>query len=148
MRWLTFGARRGGAGGIGSEREAVGETDLPDCQGMVGRGIEQHRQLCKPRAHMTPRDRRSRQRQFLTVRVRNDELRVRGLKTPTILLNPTENIVNIVGEEPFSVEHGLDQTGNRSQRHVLRMCVSVPLESQDVSRFRGKREEMILRDVA
>jgi len=52
---------------------------------------------------------------------------MRGRKRRTILLDSTENVVDIVREEPFGIEHSLDQAGNRSQRHVLGMCMSVPL---------------------
>ena len=51
-----------------------------------------------------------------------------GSKTRTILLDSSEDVVDVVGEEPFSVEHSLDQAGNCSQRHIFGMRVSVPLE--------------------
>lgn len=51
----------------------------------------------------------------------------------TVFLDSTENVVDVVGEEPFGVEHGLDQASNRSERHLLGMCMSIPLECQDVS---------------
>ena len=64
-----------------------------------------------------------------------------GRRTRTILLDSTEDVVDVVGEESFGIEHGLDQAGNRSQRHVLCMCVSVPLESQNVSVWFGGEEQ-------
>jgi len=56
-----------------------------------------------------------------------------GRERQTVLLDSTEDVVDIVGEEPFGIEHGLDQAGNCPQRHVLGMCMPVPLERQDVS---------------
>lgn len=62
-----------------------------------------------------------------------DEIEIRETRTRTILLDSSENIVYIIREEPFGVEHGLDQTGDGLQRHVLCVCVLVPLESQDIN---------------
>ena len=39
---------------------------------------------------------------------------MRGSNGRTILLDSTENIVDIVGEEPFGIEHSLDQASDRS----------------------------------
>jgi len=41
-------------------------------------------------------------------------MEMRGRKWRTIFLNSTENVVDIVREEPFGIEHSLDQAGNRS----------------------------------
>ena len=54
------------------------ELDLPGCRGKAERGTEQRRQPCKPRVHMTRRDRKSRQRQSLTDGMRMMVLKQRG----------------------------------------------------------------------
>lgn len=123
------------------EMKEMKERDLPGHRGKVERGIEQHRQLCKPRAHMTRRDQKSRQRQFLADRMRMTVLRCVERRRRTIFLDSAENVVDVVGEEPFCVEHSLNQASNRSERHLLSMRVFIPLRCQDVSVwFRGEGE--------
>jgi hypothetical protein len=48
----------------------------------------------------------------------------------TIVLDATENVVDIVGEEATGVKHRLDQAGYRAKRHVLAVGVLVPLGSR------------------
>ena len=45
----------------------------------------------------------------------------------TVFLDASEDVIDVVGEEALSIEHRLDQTGDRTKGHILRMCVSVPL---------------------
>jgi len=66
---------------------------------------------------------------------------MRGKETQTVFLNSAKNVINVVREEPFGVEHRLDQAGNCSQRHVLGVRVSVPLKCQDFSVWFGGEGE-------
>ena len=47
--------------------------------------------------------------------------------TLTILLDAAKNVVHIVREKPFLVEHCLDHPRNRFQTHRLVMSMLVPL---------------------
>lgn len=82
---------------------------------------------------MTQRDQKSRQPQFLADRIRITVSKQEGRQKRTIFLNSTEDVIDIVGEEPFGIEHGLNQTGNRSERHLFGVGMPVPLKYQDVS---------------
>ena len=55
------------------------------------------------------------------------------MKELTVLLDATKNVVDVVGEESFGIQRSLNQAGNRSQRHVLRVCVPVPLENEGMN---------------
>ena len=125
--------RRQRNGKVGEANGIRNERDLPGRRGKAERGIEQRRQLCKPRAHMTRRDQMSRQRQFLTDRMRMTVSKCVERRRRTIFLDSAENVVDIVGEEPFCIEHGLNQASNRSERHLLGMCMFIPLKFRDVS---------------
>ena len=115
------------------EMKETRERDLPGHRGKAERGIGRHRQLCKPRVHMTRRDQKSRQRQFLTDRMRMTVLKCVERRRRTIFLDSAENIVDVVGEEPFCIEHGLNQASNRSERHLLGMCMFIPLKCWNIS---------------
>ncbi len=45
----------------------------------------------------------------------------------TVLLDAAKNVVDVVWEKAFRVEHRLDQSCDRAERHVFRMGVSIPL---------------------
>lgn len=45
----------------------------------------------------------------------------------TVFFNASENIVDIVWEETAGVKHGLNESGNGPDRHVLCMGMSIPL---------------------
>jgi hypothetical protein len=47
----------------------------------------------------------------------------------TVLLNAAEDVVNIIRKEPLRVEHGLDHARDRTEWHVLRMRMAVPLHT-------------------
>ena len=49
----------------------------------------------------------------------------------TIFFNAPEDIVNIIGEEATGVQHGLDKTRNGTNRHVLGMGMSIPLQANE-----------------
>ena len=47
--------------------------------------------------------------------------------TRTVFLDSTQDVVDVVREEALRVKHRLDEPRNRSEGHVFRVCVAVPL---------------------
>lgn len=45
----------------------------------------------------------------------------------TIFLDTTEDIVDVVREEPLCVQHSLDHAGDGAEGHVFCMCMTIPL---------------------
>ena len=100
-----------------------GQEHLPGCQGRVEEGIEQHRQLGMLLAHNFQQDHTSIQLQFLQVSFTFPSLKTRL----TVLLDSTENVVDVVREESLCVKHRLNHPGDCLQSHRLVVCVFIPL---------------------
>ena len=45
----------------------------------------------------------------------------------TIFLDPAKNVVHIVREKSFGVEHGLNETSDGTQWHVFVVSMTIPL---------------------
>ena len=45
----------------------------------------------------------------------------------TVFLDTTENVVNVVREEPLCIQHGLDHARDGAERHVFCMRMTIPL---------------------
>lgn len=61
----------------------------------------------------------------------------------TIVLDSSEDVIDVKGEEATGVEHRLDKAGDGSQRHVLCMGMSIPLRrSSDIARRSDNRENI------
>ena len=53
----------------------------------------------------------------------------------TILFDAAKNVVDIVWEETPGIKHGLDETRNCTDRHVLCMRMAIPLIEKSMARL-------------